>query len=214
MTKYNSEKHHRRSIRLKGYDYTQPGAYFVTICTHDRECLFGEVIDGDMVLNDYGQIVHDEWLKSPQIRKEIDMDVFVVMPNHVHGIVWIVPIYISHAQNVGVYGLKPLRDGNESPTVGACGLTPLPGLTPKSLGACINGFKVSVTKQINQLRNMPCISVWQRNYYEHVIRHDETLHAVRQYIEQNPMRWHLDRYNEHTTERDPQVKILWNLLTK
>ena len=78
----------RRSIRLEGYDYSRPGAYFVTLCTHNRECLFGEIADDTMLLNSYGQIAEEEWLRSAEIRAEVEMDVFVVMPNHVHGIVW------------------------------------------------------------------------------------------------------------------------------
>ena len=84
--KYNPEKHHRRSIRLQGYDYSQPGAYFVTVCTRNKEFLFGEVADGEMVLNDYGHIVEEEWHRSSDIRREIRLDAFVVMPNHLHGV--------------------------------------------------------------------------------------------------------------------------------
>lgn len=86
---YNPNQHHRRSIRLPGYDYAQAGAYFVTICTNQRECLFGEVVDGEMRLNEYGRVVEDEWFASACIRCEIELDAFIVMPNHIHGIVWI-----------------------------------------------------------------------------------------------------------------------------
>lgn len=85
--KYNPDKHHRRSIRLPGYDYSQSGAYFVTICAYQRQCLFGNVVDGRMVLNQYGAIVADEWQKSSVIRQEIELDGWMVMPNHFHGIV-------------------------------------------------------------------------------------------------------------------------------
>ena len=88
--KYNPKKHHRRSIRLKGYDYSYPGAYFVTICTYNRECIFGKIIEGEMFLNSFGKIVKKEWLKSSKIRKEIELDLFQIMPNHFHGIVSIV----------------------------------------------------------------------------------------------------------------------------
>ena len=85
----DAKKHRRRSIRLPGYDYTSPGAYFVTICTHQGELLFGDVVDGEVALNEQGQIPYEEWLASEQIRQEVELDAFVIMPNHVHGIVWI-----------------------------------------------------------------------------------------------------------------------------
>lgn len=92
MTAYDPNRHHRRSIRLKGYDYTQPGAYFITICTHERAHLFGAVVEGEMRLNEWGEIVREEWFKTAQIRPYVTLypDEFVLMPNHVHGIVWIV----------------------------------------------------------------------------------------------------------------------------
>ncbi len=85
--KFNPDKHHRRSIRLKEYDYSRPGAYFVTLCVHDRECLFGDITGGEICLNEYGKIVQTEWLKSSEIRNEIKLDVYQIMPNHFHGIV-------------------------------------------------------------------------------------------------------------------------------
>lgn len=85
--RYDPDKHHRRSIRLHGYDYAQAGAYFVTICTQNRECLFGDIEDGEMRLNDYGRVVEEEWLRTATIRREVELDAFIVMPNHVHGII-------------------------------------------------------------------------------------------------------------------------------
>ena len=87
--KYDPGTHHRRSIRLKDYDYSQEGAYFVTICSHERKCLFGEILDGEMRLNDIGTVVRNEWLNSERMRREIHLDTFVVMPNHIHGVVFI-----------------------------------------------------------------------------------------------------------------------------
>ena len=100
--RYNPEIHHRRSIRLKGYDYSQPGAYFITICTHERECLFGEIVNDEMILNDYGKIVYEEWFLSAKIRNEIELyeNEFVVMPNHIHGIVWIIANDVAVTNNV------------------------------------------------------------------------------------------------------------------
>ena len=136
----------RKRLRLPGYDYTQPGAYFVTICTHGRKMLFGQVVDGEMVLNPLGEIVREEWFRSAKIRAEIELfpDEFVVMPNHIHGIVWIVPTDFPHG-----------RVGATGHVVGATGRSPLRrpqsphGPAPRSLGAFIAGFKASVTKRIN-----------------------------------------------------------------
>ena len=103
MMKYNPEYHHRRSIRLQGYNYSQTGIYFVTICTHKRQCLFGEIRNGKMILNQIGKIVAQEWLKSAEIRQEIELDEWIIMPNHLHGIVGIdkkddgcIPLKIIH----------------------------------------------------------------------------------------------------------------------
>ncbi|MEH2045144.1 hypothetical protein [Nostoc sp.] len=113
-------KHHRQSIRLKGYDYASAGGYFITICSHQRECLFGEVVDGTMQLNDFGQIVAEEWERSPNLRQEIKLDAWIVMPNHFHGIVFIEPVAYLGANNHGV-GIN-----DHAAVVGAQGLAPLP----------------------------------------------------------------------------------------
>jgi len=179
--RYDAEKHHRRSIRLQGWDYRNPGAYFVTIVAHGRELLFGEVVDDEIRLSEFGEIARDEWLASPDIRREIQLDAFVVMPNHIHGIVWIVA-----ADNVGARG-----------RVGATGRSPLPphGPVPQSLGSFIAGCKSAVTKRINQIRDTSGAPVWQRNYYEHIIRNKRELETIRRCIQENPVRWAEDREN-------------------
>jgi REP element-mobilizing transposase RayT len=191
--------HHRRSLRLKGYNYAHPGAYFVTICTHKQLPLFGHLVDGTMVLNQRGEIVREEWFRTVEIRTEIQLhpNEFVVMPNHIHGIVWIVD---TGAQRAGVQNI-----------VGAHGGAPL-HRSPRSLGSFIAGFKSATTKRINQLRSTPVAPVWQRNYYEHIIRTEKALHAIRRYILDNPMRWQLDRYNPDATGSDPQERDLWQML--
>ena len=179
----------RRSIRLKGYDYSRPGAYFVTIVTKHMACLFGEVIDGRMRTNVLGEIVGEEWLRSAGIREEIELfaDEFVVMPNHVHGIVRIVPT----AQAIGRVGVRATGRG-----VRATGRSPVPrGPAPSSLGSFIAGFKCAATRRINALRGTPGAAVWHRNYYEHIIRDDESMCRIRQYIANNPIRWTVDRTN-------------------
>ena len=180
MTNHGGNR--RRSIRLQGYDYSRPGAYFITICTHNREFLFGTIVDGEMVLNQYGKIVADEWMKTPKIRREIKLDEWVVMPNHFHGIVWI---------RRGTARRAPTNT-RRAPTVEQFG-KPVAG----SLSTIVQAFKSAVTKHINQLRNTPGMKLWQRNYWEHIIRNDDELNRIRQYVIDNPMQWETDRENPH-----------------
>ena len=206
MPKSDLTRHRRRSIRLRGYDYTQPGAYFVTICTHNRELLFGRVVDGEMVLNAYGEIVWEEWFKTAQVRPYVELfaDEFVVMPNHIHGVVWIVGDMVGAQRRCAPTKPKP------------GGVTPN-NVAPGSLGAIIRAFKSAVTRRINQMRGTPGARVWQRNYYEHIIRNDRALNAIRRYIAENPLRWHLDRYNPDATGPDPRGRpagspLPWRML--
>lgn len=138
-----------RSMRLEGYDYSQPGGYFVTVCTHNRMCLFGEIASDEMWLNKVGRIAKDEWLRTLTIRSEIQLDEFVVMPNHLHGIVLIRP-----QQNDSVVGAN-----SNSP------LQKVPFRSPsKTIGSLVRGFKSASTRRINALRNLPGVPVWQRNF--------------------------------------------------
>ena len=132
----NSQNHHRRSIRLKGYDYTRPGAYFVTICTYRREEIFGEVASGEMRLNPLGEIVREEWLKTAVIRTNVELheDELVIMPNHIHGIIWII-------ETVGATGVGATR--RVAPTIGSR------TLVTGSIGAILGQFKSITAKRIN-----------------------------------------------------------------
>ena len=179
----------RRSIRLQGYDYASAGAYSVTLVTRDRQCLFGDIVDGQTRLNFWGQIARDEWEKSAQIRKEIDLDVFVVMPNHIHGII--------------VFTDAPERATRRSPLQS--------GPTRRSLGAFVGGFKSVVTKRVDELRGSPGMPVWQRNYFEHVIRNEDSLIRMRRYILDNPAKWEFDRENPSATK--PESKDVWRIET-
>lgn len=176
--KYDPDVHHRQSTRSTGYNYSDPGAYFVTICTRNRECLFGEIVGGKVRLNEWGEIAQEEWFRSEQIRHEIRLkpNEFVVMPNHIHGIVWI------RGNHAGATARLPLPPDVSNPR----------GPVSRSLGAFLTGFKSAVTKQINQLRGTPGISVWQRNYFEHIIRNEEELSRIREYIISNPSNWRTD----------------------
>jgi REP element-mobilizing transposase RayT len=175
---YHPDIHHRRSIRLTGYDYTRAGAYFVTICAYQRQCLFGEVKDGVMVLNEYGMVVQQTWHDLPNHFQHVVLDQFVIMPNHVHGVIVFggdTSAHTSaHSLAVGAQHAAPLQN---------------PHVISGSLGAAVRSFKSAVTKRINTHRNTPGHPVWQRNYYEHVIRDDRDLAGIRQYIVDNAARW-------------------------
>ena len=191
---HSLKKYHRRSIRLKGYDYSQEGSYFLTIRASQGKNLFGDIINGEMVLNEYGIIVRDEWLKTEIIRTEIVLDEYVIMPNHFHAIV-----SICRDDRIGV-GNRPVADTNTlvadtitAATYTNCSLIKsLPGgPKPKSIGALVSGFKSVVTKRVNEIRQTPGCPVWLRNYYEHIIRNEEDLNRIRQYIINNPAKWGL-----------------------
>jgi len=177
--KYNPEKHHRRSIRLKEYDYSQAGGYYITICSYSGKCIFGDIVNDQMILKELGKIVRNEWLKTERIRENVELDAFMVMPNHFHGII----ILTDNG-----------RSFKELDIVGAYGDTPLQSPS-KTIGAIVRGFKSATTKQINQFRNAPGLSVWQRNYYEHIIRNENDLNRIREYIINNPLKWELDDEN-------------------
>ena len=170
----------RRSIRLKGYDYSRCGAYFVTICTLNRKCLFGDVVDGLMQLNDAGRMVQKCWCAIPDHFPHAQLDQFVVMPNHVHGIIMITN---TTGAIVGAKNFSPLRDASRSRPCG----------TSRTIGSIVRGFKIGVTKWMRKHTNVN--DVWQRNYWERIIRNDDELRCIREYIVNNPMKWHLDREN-------------------
>ena len=178
---YDPRKHHRRSIRLPGYDYAQPGAYFVTICTHRRACLFGRVVDGEMRLNDAGRIVQASWDDLPNHYPHVQLDAFVVMPNHVHGII----ILTDDVVAIGA-GLRPAP------------IRPAPITQPTTkrhpLSEIVRAFKSFSSRRINQLRGTPGTRTWQRNYYEHIVRNEGDLHRIRAYIANNPAKWFNDRH--------------------
>ena len=180
--KYNPDKHHRRSIRLQNYDYTQQGLYFITICIWQRECLLGNIvgaisykdsetlaeIQGNsayMELNYYGQAVEYNWQILAKKFRNVVLDKFVIMPNHIHGIIQL--------QSSG----------------------------GKQLSEIIQNFKTSSARRINQLRNAKGVPVWQRNYYEHIIRNEESLEIIREYIVNNPISWNEDKLHPNNPSR-------------
>lgn len=186
---YDPELHRRRSIRLKGYDYGQSGMYFITICAHDKENIFGEIKGGEMVLNELGKIVKEERLKMDK-RFNIDLDEFCIMPNHIHGIIGI----INEKENVGAT-LAVAQNFGANEHVHRAGARPAPTLSDivgafKSL--CVNKWlKHLKENNINDKRG----GIWQRNYYEHIIRNEKSLDKIRQYIFYNAAGWYNDIEN-------------------
>jgi putative transposase len=278
---YNSNHHDRRSIRLKGYDYTSPGAYFLTLCTHQRQCLFGHIVDGVMHLNDWGQIVERDWLAIPNHYPHVALDEFVVMPNHIHGIVIIgdndrdgngrngdgrngdgrdgddrdgdgrrgeafapesieecqkslpqmlrpqgpigqdqksLPQMVHPQGSPGFSGdfmnldanpflgtgeaFAPESDGKDQrllpqmlrPYRSPESSSPRPnGTQPGSIGAIVQTFKSQTTRKINRITQAQGRTLWQRNYYEHIVRNEEALQKMRTYIQMNPRSWASDQ---------------------
>jgi REP element-mobilizing transposase RayT len=181
--KYNPDKHYRQSIRLKGYDYTSPGAYFITICSHQRQCLFGAIVDDEMQMSKIGEIAKSCWRTIPDHFAKVQLGEFVVMPNHLHGIIFIT----DTCRGMALPCPYPTMETS----------CPHPMMSPEerkfgkpiagSLSTIVGSFKSAATKQINILRNAPGTPVWQRNYYEHIIRHEGSLQYLRQYIHNNPL---------------------------
>ena len=182
----NYQYKQRRSLRLKEYDYSREGAYFITICTYNRECVLGNVADEEMILNQFGNIVLECWNSLTGCYTNIELDKFAVMPNHVHGIIKII-------DNVGAIHELPLQTANTDQKTKRRRM-----LIPKVVGY----FKMNSAKQINTIRNTAGIPVWQRNYYEHIIRNENKLNKIREYIQNNPLKWHLDRDNPRRTGND------------
>lgn len=171
--KYNLDFHHRRSIRLKGYDYTQKGLYFITVCTRDRLCLFGEIVDGNLILNEPGEIAEKCLLAIPDHFPYAKLGQFIVMPNHIH---FIIDIFVGANNNLP-------RANNYSP---------LPG-TSKTVGSIVRGVKIGITKWYRN--NTEIQNIWQRNYYDHIIRNEDSYFQISKYIQSNPVRWQEDKYN-------------------
>jgi putative transposase len=259
--KYDPEKHKRRSIRLRGYDYSTAGMYFITLCTHQRECLFGEISDGVMQLNALGEIVQAHWMRLPKHHSHLQLDAFIVMPNHFHGILVLTHDHPTHgpvgaglADTIMVStdseSTKPalpysdtisdtimisadpektkpafpystdsensidsdttqsihtnqsqhsggIRAGSietfldESHSILAKP-APTQTLNRKGIPEILRGFKTFSARRINEKRRMQGTPVWQRNYYEHIIRNDPSLQTIQTYIRNNPKSWQTD----------------------
>jgi len=216
---YNPNIHHRRSIRLKGYDYSQAGAYFITICCKDRKCRFGKIVVGASVmeLNECGQIAYDEWLKLSERFSNFELDVFQIMPNHMHGIIVlndIVGATLAVAQNAVVQnavaqnavaqdavvqnavaqnvpnGIIALNDVGATARVA-------PTTTNATIGDIVGAYKSLVANgclDIYKTKNETMGKLWQRNYYEHIIRNEQSYQTISDYIINNPAKWKDDKF--------------------
>lgn len=190
----------RKQIRLKNYDYSKPVYYYITICTFNKEILFCNITDYKMKLNKYGEIAKQKWYDLPNHNSNIKLDSFVIMPNHIHGIINFIET------NVGA-GSQPAPDSimisdtvqitceNVSDINGAgCEPAPTP-IKKHGLPEIVRQFKTFSAKEINEMRNTTGTTIWQRNYYEHIIRNEKELWKIRQYIKYNPINWEKDEYN-------------------
>lgn len=184
---YDPLVHRRRSIRISRYDYATPGSYFITIIVEKRRCLFGEITDGAMRLNGSGRIASEEWVRTAEIRPDVTLDAFVVMPNHIHGIITI----------RGAVELTPGDVFNPRRSAVECFGIPI----SNSIPTIVRSFKAAATKRINLLRGAQDQPVWQRGYYEHVIRNEDALRKFRLYVEHNPRMWSYDRANPTAKRR-------------
>jgi REP element-mobilizing transposase RayT len=195
---YDPQKHHRRSIRLKGYDYTQAGAYYVTLCTKARQCLFGDVVKGEMRLNSLGHIAFTCWQAIPNHFPHVELDAFVVMPNHLHGI-----LVISDTDERARHCRAPTTKQCHIPKTEQFG-KPVPGSIP----TVIRSYKGAVTKRINLICDTKSTSlIWQRDLYEHINRDEESIDNIRQYIVANPWLWADDPENPQVHPKNQKFLI-------
>ena|SRR5436190_9218676 len=202
MPEYDPNMNHRRSIRLRGYDYSQEGIYFVTVCTHGKRSIFGEIREDEMALSTAGQAVSRIWEGLPAQFPNCSLDAFVVMPNHVHGI-----IVISNevTKDEGAASSAPTDCYTEQGAASSAPTITHPeqgaaSSAPTALGAIVRAFKSISAIQVNRLLDSSGQHLWQRNYYDHIIRSEDELNGIREYIYNNPIKWAIDREN-------PSVKL-------
>ncbi len=188
--KYSPDIHHRRSIRLKGYDYSQTGLYFITICTQNGFCLFGYIQNGEMFLNNAGKMIEHQWQELISRFDNIKLHEFVVMPNHFHGIVELVGVPLVGTQTlVGTRNvLQPPKKGQPQ------GIAPTVGDVVGAFKSLSTNDYIRNTKQNNWQPFEK--KLWQRNYYEHIIRSDESYYKISEYVQTNPPKWQNDGYYE------------------
>jgi putative transposase len=206
--RYDPYIHQRKSIRLKEYDYSQPGVYFITNCIYNHECLLGEIIDNQIKLNKIGIIIDYQWRIIPKYFRHVELDYYTIMPNHMHGIIIIKEIKPGkvgakhfHNENIkpqsSLSKTKNINNGNGHDE----NASPLhvhirvKGTTSGSLSAIMQNYSSVTTRKINRIRKTPGARIWQRNFYERIIRDEIELNRIRKYIAENPLKWDDDEYN-------------------
>lgn len=210
--KYAPSKNHRKTIRLKGYDYSEPGAYFITIRTKDRECFFGNIVDDKMVLNNCGWMIEKWYFEIPNKFPDIHCDQYIIMPNHIHFIIINVGADLCVCPNnacMGEHTGSPLRIHLEKH---ACGGEHI----GSPLHRVVQWFKtMTMDEYIKNVKNNGWKpfngKLWQRNYYEHIIRNENELNRIREYITNNPLKWSLDIENP---QKIKNYKIFKNILKR
>ncbi|HEY3475431.1 MAG TPA: transposase [Anaerolineales bacterium] len=195
-SKFDPQKHHRRSIRLPTYDYSQPGAYYITIVTHQRALLFGKIVDEEMQLSDFGKIAEECWCAIPEHFPNVDLGAYVVMPNHVHGIIVIRADASASARSRCTIYRAPTEQF-QNPVTG-------------SIPTIVRTYKAAVTRRIG--REFNATDIWQRNYYEHIVRNQSDLQNKTDYINANPSLWEQDDHNPRNIypQFDPPLQVLVN----
>jgi REP element-mobilizing transposase RayT len=194
----NSEYHHRQSIRLKGYDYSREGLYFITICAYKGQCFFGVIENKKMILTDAGKFVYQCWQNIPVHYQQVVLHNFIVMPNHVHGIIELKNDMVG-IQTVGAQHFEPqnVRTQKFVPK------NQFQKIIPQSIGSIVRGYKIGVTKwyrdQLVGAQHFEPIPLWQRNYYEHIIRNEQAYQYISEYINNNPMNWDIDKFRTGST---------------
>ena len=198
---YNKNIHHRRSIRLKGYDYSQAGLYFITICLQDRKCLFGEIENGEMILNEFGMMAYQQWEKLPERFTNMVLDVFQIMPNHMHGIIMLTDtvgatLAVAPDDNTNTENDAVAHD-DSIVAIGA-GASPAPTNT-KTVGDIVGAYKSLVANNCLEIFKQKYPGeimgkLWQRNYYEHIIRDEQSYQRISDYIINNPKNWKDDKF--------------------
>lgn len=180
--KQESPQHsHRRSLRLKGHDYSKAGSYFITICIKDMVCMFGKITNGEMTLNKYGTIANKYLTEIPEKYNLTRLHEFVVMPNHIHAI-----IEITGSSTIGAIHESPKQE-----------LTLRDQRRKMLLSKIVGWYKMNTAKQINIIRQMEGSAFWQRNYYEHIIRNEKSYQTIADYIMSNPIKWQDDKFYKY-----------------
>ena len=191
MNKYNPNIHHRRSIRLKGYDYAQAGLYFITICCQDRVCRFGNVVNGEMVLNEFGTVAYNEWGKLPERFPNFELDAFQIMPNHMHGIILLNDAPVGAGFTPAPNDVNAQNDVQRNDDIRA-GASPAP--TVSDIVGAYKSLVANGCLDIYKSKNETMGKLWQRNYYEHIIRNEQSYQTISEYIINNPAKWADDKF--------------------